>query len=84
MESALELCEEGIKKAGEESCTEICIEAAATADAAGGGPEDPVADVVAADIEASCEMRCEAAVDLSGLTPGTDVFAKTVCEGIGF
>jgi len=84
MSSALDLCEEGIKKAGEESCTEICAEAAATADAAGGGPEDPVGDVVAADIEASCEFSCTAAVQTSGLTPGTDAFAEAVCKGIGF
>merc|ERR1712072_38833 len=82
--AAAELCEEAIKKAGDESCTEICIEAAATADAAGGGPEDPAADVVAADIEASCEMACEAAVNDSGLTPGTNAFADAVCKSIGF
>jgi len=83
-ESALDLCEEGIKEAGDKSCTEICVEAAATADAASGGPEDPVGDIVAADIDASCEFSCEAAVDTSGLTPGTDAFAEAVCKGIGF
>jgi len=81
---ALELCEEGIKEAGSESCTEICIDAVATVEAAGGGPEDPAADIVAADIGASCEMSCEAAVETSGLTPGTDAFAEAVCKGIGF
>merc|ERR1711879_362693 len=34
LKSALDICEEAIKKAGEKSCTEICLEAAATADAA--------------------------------------------------
>lgn len=82
--SALSICEEAIKEAGDESCTEICTEAAATAEVAGGGPEDPAADVIAADIAASCEMSCSAAIDDSGLTPGTDAFAKAVCEGIGF
>merc|ERR1712232_757735 len=82
--AALDICEEAIKEAGDESCTEICAEAAVTADAAGGGVEDPAADIIAADIEASCEMSCTAAIEDSGLTPGTDAFAKAVCEDIGF
>jgi len=82
--AAMTICEEAIKEAGDESCTEICAEAAVTADAAGGGVEDPAADIIAADIEASCEMSCTAAIEDSGLTPGTDAFAKAVCEDIGF
>lgn len=82
-DDALALCEMAIEEAEGDSCSEICVEAAATADAAGGGPEDPAADVVAAEIAASCDMACEEALE-DGEAIGTDAFGKAVCKGIGF
>jgi hypothetical protein len=38
---------------GDESCDDLCAEAALDAEALGGGPEDPAADAVAASIAVS-------------------------------
>ena len=39
-------------------CAQSCTMAAAEAEAAGGGPEDPVADGVAVAIDADCQVAC--------------------------
>merc|ERR1712031_145416 len=74
----------GDKTVGAEVCGELCTEAAALADAAGAGPEDPLADAVAATIEVGCNPVCEKAISKYVLQPLSNKFAEFVCEEIGF
>jgi NAD(P)-dependent dehydrogenase (short-subunit alcohol dehydrogenase family) len=89
----LKICEEVVSKAavfignktvGVAACGELCTEAAALADAAGAGPEDPFADAVAAAIEVGCNPVCQRAISKYVLQPLSKPFAQFVCKGIGF
>ena len=72
-----------IGEAGKKGCSELCVQAAAYANAALGGPLDPVADAVAAAIGTVCSKLCGLAID-RGMEPGSQAFEEYICEGIGF
>jgi hypothetical protein len=81
----LAICEEAVgavvNKIEKKGITEVCVEAAALADAAGAGPEDPVADAVATLIGITCKPALTEAV--KELLPTAKVSAY-VCGKIGF
>lgn len=89
----LKICDTVISKAAvtvakktvaAEVCGELCTEAAALADGAGAGPEDPLADAVAAAIEIGCNPGCVTAITKYALQPLGNTFANFVCKKIGF
>jgi len=74
----------GNKTVGVEVCGELCTEAAALADAAGAGPEDPFADAAAAAIELGCNPACQQAISKYVLAPASSYFAQFLCKEMGF
>ena len=78
------MIEESIKEIGEDNCDDLCAEAAAEAELAGGGPEDPAADALALTLASSCAYACSIVVheDVDMASDSTD-FAKDMCQAMG-
>lgn len=78
----------GVKVVGNETstaaCAELCTAAAAAADGAGGGPEDPFADAVAAAIEVGCNPACKTVINQYAVKPVDHSFPPLMCNKMGF